>query len=137
LTIWLFLQKYNWLPILSWTENIGQVTDLGMSCVGAHYGHLPELFSLMMNTTIQDNFEALKDIYIRSKRMIENKTCATRGLINFIEASVTFLTHCKNHDSSVTTAEECIFLRKTLELSKNSVGEYPKAMGRICMLEGN
>jgi len=123
--------------ILSWTENLEQMTDLCLSCVGAHYGHLPELFSLMYHQTMKENFEFVKDLYFQSKRMIENKTCANRGLPNFIEASADFLVFCKNQNFSVDTTQECIFLRKTIESYESSVGDYSMTMGRICILEKN
>jgi len=123
--------------VLSWTENIEQVTDLCLSCVGAHYGHLPELFSLMYHQTMKENFEFVKDIYFQSKRMIENKTCTNRGLIHFIEASADFLVFCKDQNFSVNTTQECIFLRKTIESYDSSVGDYSLTMGRICILENN
>ena len=122
--------------LVSWTENIELMTDLCMSCVGAHYGRLPELFQFLC-VTMQDNFEVVKDIYFQSKRMIKNKTYINHGLTNFIEASTEFLDFCKDHDSSVNTTEECIFLRKTLESYESLIGNYSLVMGQVCRLEGN
>jgi len=121
--------------ILSWKGNVEQVTDLCMSCIGAHYGHLPELFNFLRPTTgMQDNFEIVRRTYLQSKRMIENKTCGNCDLAMFIDASTNFLTFCKNHN--LNTAEECIFLRKTLASCESS-GNYLLAIGRIYMLEEN
>jgi hypothetical protein len=106
-----------------------------MSCVGAHYGYLPELFQLMRCTT--DNFEIVKDLYFRSKCMVEHKTCTKVGCTKFIEASTSFLVFCKQHDCSVNTTVECIFLRQSLQSSWEPLGDSDFSLAKICMLEEN
>jgi len=118
------------------TQNLEHITELCMSCIGAHYGCLPELFCLM-GQNIQVNFEIVKDLYFRAKQMIANKICSKSGLNNFIDASVNFLIFCESHDSLVNVKEECIFLRKTLELLDSSVGVNSMCIARVCMLEKN
>ena len=104
-----------------------------MSCVGAHYGYLPEIFSYII--VRKHNIEVVKDLYFRSKHILKNKACYNRRE-NFIRSSAEFLTFCKNHDSTVNFMEECAFLRELLE-SKEPSKNFYYSLAQICFLEEN
>jgi len=115
------------------------VVDLCFSCLDAHYGKLPKLYTrIVINMGLKFDHELSRRLYLQSKNLILNETCEGGFEVSFIDVSLKFFKYFLHSLEEIS--EEATFLRtiinKQLKVSSADKGHY-LLRARISFLEEN
>lgn len=126
------------------------IYNLCQSCIESHYGYLPTIFEHIVDNVFRqpsewepqngsrEKFQMLQNLYLKSKKMIKNKTFVNVRPMSFLEGTLKFLRISKFFEPRKNMKRETDFLHEALDfLTVSSPGNHYFFLAKILFLEEN